>query len=269
MKPFGKSKPAPAVAAAEEPKPEFRCIVSADLFRRAWFALSTEETRYYLNGVFVEPCPEGGALLTATDGHCLLSFRDPRGVVQGSGIVCINANMRRELKATRSDLFGVRSAFSERVVLVKGGSDHLAYIAMSGLPHKIDGVEVEPRDTLPELFDKADKRVVAAQFTPVVIDGTYPDYRRVIPQQTDQTNPCGAFNQSILSRLAEALSDQSARSRYIKVIPSAGTNSTADPHLVFGNSRGLEGFGVAMPYRFDEKVALPAWAQLPTPAKAA
>lgn len=53
--------------------------VSARLFYAAALVASREETRYYLNGVHVQPCAGGGVMLVATDGHRLVCVRDSSG----------------------------------------------------------------------------------------------------------------------------------------------------------------------------------------------
>ena len=61
--------------------------LDADLFMRVRRAIGTEEIRYYLTGVHVEPAPGGGALMVATDGRVMLVARDPNGVAPASAIV--------------------------------------------------------------------------------------------------------------------------------------------------------------------------------------
>ena len=61
--------------------------LDADLFMRVRRAIGTEEIRYYLTGVHVEPAPGGGALMVATDGRVMLVARDPHGVAPASAIV--------------------------------------------------------------------------------------------------------------------------------------------------------------------------------------
>ena len=61
--------------------------LDADLFMRVRRAIGTEETRYYLTGVHVEPAPGGGALMVATDGRVMLVARDPHGVAPAPAIV--------------------------------------------------------------------------------------------------------------------------------------------------------------------------------------
>ena len=61
--------------------------LDADLFMRVRRAIGTEEIRYYLTGVHVEPAPGGGALMVATDGRVMLVARDPHGFVPAPTIV--------------------------------------------------------------------------------------------------------------------------------------------------------------------------------------
>lgn len=245
---------------------DFRCIVSADLFKRAWNAVSTSDVRYYLNGVFIQPCESGGAILTATDGHCLLSFRDPRGVVKGSGIVSLNAGMRRELVTPPGDLLvgggGLRTAFPERVVMAWAGERGSgAYVVTSSVNYEDkERGPVEPRDHLPALFNQPDKRIVAAQFRDAVIDGTFPDWRKVIPRETDETAQVGAFNAAILVKLAEALNRGGRSDKQVRLIPSKADDSTSAPHLVLGQNGLIEGFGVLMPVRWSGFGKLPDYA---------
>lgn len=60
-----------------------KITVSADLFRRALCCVSTEETLYYLQGVFCEP---GGAIV-ATDGRRLIALYDETAKVDAAAIV--------------------------------------------------------------------------------------------------------------------------------------------------------------------------------------
>lgn len=225
---------------------EFTCIVSADLFRRALFGISKEETRYYLNGVYVTSCKDGGAVLVATDGHIMIILRDPRGVVSGSGIVDLSTSLKRELKEPRGGLL-----IAERAVMA---SDKVAYVVESARVHKNkDGVEVEPREDLPALFDTPDKRVIAAQYQRPTIDGKFPDYTRAVPTNAEAVNAMGAFNATLLNRVGQALN--SGRSLTLQLTVGADPKG---PSLANGDGT-VDGFGVIMPLRFDHKRGLPGW----------
>ncbi|MEO1548832.1 MAG: DNA polymerase III subunit beta [Pseudomonadota bacterium] len=117
------------------------------LFDKAKFAISTEETRYYLNGVYMHASegPSGQVLrCVATDGHRL-------------------ARIDAELPAEAADLPGVivpRKTVSELRKLL---DDDDAQIAVSVSETKVR-------------FATHD-----VTLTSKVIDGTFPDYTRVIP----------------------------------------------------------------------------------------
>lgn len=74
----------PAESYFEIPAREFRGMVAQTIF-----AVSTDETRYFMNGVFMEKAPEGGLAMVATDGRRLSYVRkqfdspvpDFRGVI--------------------------------------------------------------------------------------------------------------------------------------------------------------------------------------------
>ena len=118
------------------------------LFEKSKFAISTEETRYYLNGVYlhVADSPEGRVLrCVATDGHRLarVDAALPEGA-QGMPGVIVPRKTVNEL----------------RKLLEEDGAD----IALSVSETKVR-------------FATAD-----IALTSKVIDGTFPDYSRVIPQ---------------------------------------------------------------------------------------
>ena len=117
------------------------------LFDKSKFAISTEETRYYLNGVYMHVADgDGGKVLrcVATDGHRL-------------------ARIDADLPAGAESMAGVivpRKTVNELRKLL---DDDEASIAVSVSETKI-------RFATPEIT-----------LTSKVIDGTFPDYGRVIP----------------------------------------------------------------------------------------
>jgi len=117
------------------------------LFDKAKFAISTEETRYYLNGVYMHIADsDGGQVLrcVATDGHRL-------------------ARIDAELPADASDMAGVivpRKTVGELRKLLEDDDMQIA-VSVS---------ETKVRFATPDIT-----------LTSKVIDGTFPDYTRVIP----------------------------------------------------------------------------------------
>jgi DNA polymerase III sliding clamp (beta) subunit (PCNA family) len=50
--------------------------ITASLYAAALAVAAIKDVRFYLNGVLVQPCKAGGALLVGTDGHRLLAVWD-------------------------------------------------------------------------------------------------------------------------------------------------------------------------------------------------
>ncbi len=123
------------------------------LIEKSRFAISTEEARYYLNGIFVHAVEESGVALlraVATDGHRLSRVDTP-------------------LPDGAADMPGVivpRKAVTEIAKLIEH-SDGAVEIALS---------DTKIRFVLSETV-----------LTTKLIDGTFPDYGRVIPAENDKT----------------------------------------------------------------------------------
>jgi DNA polymerase-3 subunit beta len=131
-------------------------LPAADLKRlidKTRFAISTEETRYYLNGIYLHAATSDGKptlRAVATDGHRLAQAELP-------------------LPAGAKDMPGVivpRKTVSELVKLVEDGDGEVR-------------IELSP----------ATIRFTTSRvgLTSKLIAGTFPDYERVIPQGNDKT----------------------------------------------------------------------------------
>ena len=76
--------------------------------------ISTEETRHYLNGVFIEPLPEGeGVAVVATDGHTLFAARDADGVAPDPAIFPVSKELAAACRAKKSRWEGERCVIFE------------------------------------------------------------------------------------------------------------------------------------------------------------
>lgn len=117
-------------------------------FERTRYAVSTEETRYYLNGIFLHVI-EGKLLAAATDGHRLARTRVETGDAALTGM---------------PDVIVPRKTVGEIVKLI-GEYDGDVEISVSR--SKIG-------------FD-----IGHLSLTSKTIDGTFPDYARVIPQNNE------------------------------------------------------------------------------------
>jgi DNA polymerase-3 subunit beta len=115
------------------------------------FAISTEETRYYLNGIFIHVSDEAQPVLkaAATDGHRLARVTVPRPAgAEGMPDVIIPRKCVAELRKLLDEVEGtVQVSLSETKIRFGLGS---------------------------------------AILTSKLIDGTFPDYSRVIPTANDK-----------------------------------------------------------------------------------
>ena len=142
----------PVMASAEyQTSYEVPAPVIRRLFEKASFAISTEETRYYLNGVYLH-APEGGADVlraVATDGHRLARIDAPLPVgAAGCPGVIVPRKTVGELRKLLED--------DEAVIGISVSETKIRFVAGD------------------------------LTLTSKVIDGTFPDYTRVIPTQNDK-----------------------------------------------------------------------------------
>lgn len=128
-----------------------RFAVSAGVLRRLFdktkFAISTEETRYYLNGVYFHIAEDGGAKTlraVATDGHRLARVDTdlPQGAAEMAGVIVPRKTVAELRKLLDADDDEIEVQVSETKIRFEGGH---------------------------------------VMLTSKVIDGSFPDYARVIP----------------------------------------------------------------------------------------
>ena len=65
--------------------------------------MAVSDTRYYLNGFHVKPHPDQGVILTATDGHRLVTIHDEEGLADGQYIFPITKKFLAAAKKTKHD----------------------------------------------------------------------------------------------------------------------------------------------------------------------
>ncbi|MEY8827845.1 DNA polymerase III subunit beta [Sedimentitalea sp. XS_ASV28] len=151
------------------------------LFDKSKFAISTEETRYYLNGVFMHVADaDGGKVLrcVATDGHRLARIDAdlPEGAGDMPGVIVPRKTVGELRKLLDDDEMAIAVSVSETKI----------------------------RFATPDIT-----------LTSKVIDGTFPDYSRVIPQGNSRRLEVDAaeFAQAV-DRVATVSSE---RSRAVKL----------------------------------------------------
>ncbi len=151
------------------------------LIDRTRFAISTEETRYYLNGIYLHVKDVDGARklrAVATDGHRLARVEEelPEGAGSMPGVIVPRKTVG-ELRKLLDEMTGeIEIALSETRIQFKLGT---------------------------------------AQLTSKLIDGTFPEYERVIPRDNDKTLRVGKADFSAAVARVAAISTE--RSRPVKL----------------------------------------------------
>lgn len=165
-------------------------------------SISTEETRYYLNGIFFhrsKSTPAETLALVATDGHRLSLFetREPVGGLPAFILPALaTSHLRRQLKAEGN------RAITLRVLKPRAADDAATRVSFA-----------------------------CAEFTlhAKCIDGTFPDFRRVIPEraQSDIEVTIGRTQVARLFSVARASGDQ--YSRFVRIDPDRGVMGLTSP----------------------------------------
>lgn len=150
------SLPADDFPAMSEDDMKHRFAITADeckaLIEKTRFAISTEETRYYLNGVYFHATEDAGASVlraVATDGHRLarIQIALPQGAENMPGVIVPRKTIAELIKLIEDGVQQIEISLSEtKIKFVCGGA-----VLISKL-----------------------------------IDGTFPDYDRVIPSGNDK-----------------------------------------------------------------------------------
>lgn len=167
-------------------------------------SISTEETRYYLNGIYVHHLDGPTYRAVATDGH-RLSMIDlvlPDAVGDLPGVIIPRKSLR-----TLLDIAGTRAAPGDEGVKLRVGSPAPRNSVNSTAPERpgMSRAEFE--------LGSGPARVSLAT---KLIEGTFPDYRRVIPQAPARTM---LFKSAELRRAVAAVSFGAKDVRAIRIAP--------------------------------------------------
>ena len=193
--------------------------VNADLFRAASVVISKEETRYYLNGVCIEPHPAGGVTLTATDGHRLFTAYDREGEASRTYIVKLDAAALKACKRARKEIH-------PRRVFLKGYDDAPVSITSN---------------------DEHETYLLAVNWE--IKDATFPDWRRVVPRHGKGDKPVADwYNPDYLASFADIAGILSDGVKSIRVC----SIQQGSPALVTFGNQPYQAVGVLMPIRGDD-----------------
>lgn len=227
----------PAAAAGDMP---YSFEISAkDLFRlveKTRFAISTEETRYYLNGIYLHTV-DGKLRAVATDGHRLarVDMPMPNGADGMPGIIVPRKTVTELLKLLD---VGDKSAKEE--------ADKSVKIAVSETKIRFD--------------------LGGVTLTSKLIDGTFPDYGRVIPSENDKSMEVdGKLFASAVDRVSTISTE---RSRAVKLNLDDGKVTLAVNNPDSGSATeelGVDYSGEALEIGFNARYLLDITQQLDGP----
>jgi DNA polymerase-3 subunit beta len=171
---------------------------------RTTFAISSEETRYYLNGIFLH-VTEGLLRLVATDGHRMAIADLPAPAIEGMfpavivprlAVENLNRLLKKVTAPVRVAISGPQSTWT-----------------------------IEARDGTVTTFETKH------------IDGTFPDYSRVVPSANDKfaTIDRAAFSDAV-KRISSGLRGSQSRGSALKLLFSQGELKISRTNADIGNA---------------------------------
>lgn len=193
--------------------------------RAVLVAVSTEETRYYLNGINLEFTPDG-VVMAATDGHRMIVLRQPYGehaATAAHASVIVPRDLVAKLK--------VRNKVVEETDLTIADDGRLT-------------------------FEHAGEMFGGSR-----VDGTFPDYRRVMP--TDLDGKPAQYDPIYLADFAKARKELGGDRTTSPVVRYNG-ESPAVVDFAWGTD--FQAIGVLMPIRDRTDATYHTWASAPAAA---
>ena len=189
--------------------------------RATLVAVSTEETRYYLNGINLEFTPEG-VTMCATDGHRMIVLRQPYGEHAATG--------------------------AHASVIVP--RDLVAKLKINPRMKTLDTTDLTIGDDGRLTFEHAGESFGGSR-----VDGNFPDYRRVVPQ--DLTGEAAQYDPIYLADFAKARKELGGDRTTSPIVRyNGGSPAVVD----FAWGTGFQAIGVLMPIRDRTEPTVHYWA---------
>jgi hypothetical protein len=223
-----------------------RITVCAKRFFAAWQFISKEESRYYyLNGVYIEPHKDGVVTMTATDGRTLASVRDANAVFEGTaGWICALPKQQFLTLIKREDA-GHLHFIGNGVYLTDSSMSH----------HEWNTPDFDP--TLIATYH------MAAGYCPP-IDGAFPDWRRVVPQNFATQSERISLDATLIDRFTKGIKAMQDSKKSVGIDIATPPDDETPIIIRAGNEPDF--FGVIMPRRsLRTDARIPDWLALPEP----
>ena len=195
--------------------------ISTDIFAAVSLFRGIEDVRYYLNGLYLET-GANGARLVATDGH-QLAVAKLDGEYQEASIILPNS-LVAAVKSKSKGPQVVTLDFNQGIQMYRKNGEFL--------PRDITLTFAEITTTAKEL------------------DGKFPDYRRVVPNEVDGTT--AQFDPRLVNRIEKACSTLGYKS-----FTGIAYNGDKSALSVINESFVV----VTMPFKADPLTVSPSWVQ--------
>lgn len=193
--------------------------VDANAFRLVALFQGTDETRYYLQGVYIEPHHEKGVFLVSTDGHRMLVAHDETGSCVEPVIVQLSKDALKACAPARGD------KNPRRVEAASRKSEAFVYA------------------------DNAQKVGVATKWE---IEGTFPDWRRAFKGAKGDGASC-AMNATYMGTFSKV-----GKSLTGSEVVHVSNDADSGPSLIrFANVSSF--VGLLMPATWKSEIGFPRW----------
>jgi hypothetical protein len=199
--------------------------------RRVAPFMATNDIRYYLNGLLIERAPQGGVYVVATDGHTMGISHDPDGMIEGADRVIVHVT--KPLLTAKPPKYGrLGRSLSEPLknyLLLTGG--RLSVATDFGM--------------------ECTNSEAAVQAGHAVIEGNFPDWRRVLPD-FDKLKPGleNTVNATLFEKFVAASHDSGKRvfgtALRLWQVEQGGVVAVQMPHRP-------QFLGLVMPMRADDE----------------
>lgn len=194
--------------------------VNAELLKLVLPAMAKNDVRYYLNGIHLAPAANEGTLMVATNGHFIALCHDKEGAVDQPITVRVDSLLAKHMKA----------------------SNRLKVLASSASGKKGRAIIT-------------DSHGAEASLQPgnAIIDGMYPDWRRLFPAANKLTPGFpGTVNADYLKPFMVSISSRGGSAK-LRVWSTGDENQI----MIVRNDTVPEFVGGIMPVRADVKTPYP------------